>query len=243
MSGDGREALLLIPGHLCNAQMWRHQVAGLADVADVRVATPGARESLAALADDVLAAAPERFALVGFSLGGYIALEIMRRTPDRVSRLALLDTTARPDTPERSASRRSGIAAVERGKFDLVVAAFVEAVSGPVVRDSPALARELRAMMASTGEAAYIAQQRAMIARPDARSGLAVIRCPTLVAWGAEDETTPAEGHLEIAAAIPGAFATAIERAAHMTPMEQPEAVTALLRIWLQLPAAATATR
>ncbi len=231
-----REPLLLIPGHLCDARMWRHQVGGLAERAEVRVATPGARDTLAALADDVLADAPERFALVGFSLGGYIALEIMRRVPQRVTRLALLDTTARPDSPERSEARRIGIEAVRRGKFDLVVAAFVEAVSGPVIRKDPALAATVRAMMASPGEDTYIAQQIAMINRPDARPALADIRCPTLVAWGAEDETTPAEGHLEIARLVPGAIATAIDNAAHMAPMEQPEAVTALLTLWLQWP-------
>lgn len=232
-----REPLLLIPGHLCDARMWRQVLPALASQADVRVLTPGARDSIAALADDILAVAPARFALCGFSLGGYIALELMRRVPARITRLALLDTSARPDTPARTAARRTGIDAVERGKFSLVVDAFVEMVSGPVLRQDPTLTAELRAMMRSPDPALYIAQQQAMIARPDARPGLAAIDCPTLVAWGEQDVTTPVDGHHEMAALIPGALATGIANAAHMAPMEQPEAVAALLTLWLQFPA------
>ena len=113
--------LLLIPGLVCDAAVWRHQVAHLAEIAEISVPSVTQGETIAEMARIVLDAAPQKFALTGFSMGGYIALEILRQAPGRVTKLALLDTSARADTPKKTAWRQTVIAACERGEYRSVI--------------------------------------------------------------------------------------------------------------------------
>ena len=228
------EPLVLVPGHLCDQAMWAHQRAHLADLAAVSIASTVGSDTMAGMARAVLAAAPPRFALAGLSMGGYIALEIMRQAPARVTRLALVDTMASLGTPAAAERRRQMIALLEAGRFDEVLAIFTPLlVHQSRLSDMP-LMDELARMTRRIGPKAALDQQRAMLARPDSLPGLARITCPAVVICGRQDVLTPLAESETMAAGIPGAKLVAIEDCGHMSTMERPQAVTAVLRYWLQ---------
>ena len=181
---------------------------------------------------------PKHFALAGISLGGYVALEIMRRAPERVTRLALLDTTARPEEQsEATAEEPQGTATAGRqgGPPALgQVGLFTTLLVHPKRLADRRLSTILGAMAERVGRKAFQRQQRAIRARPDSRAGLAAIACPTLLLCGRQDPLAPPDLHEEMAAAIPGAELVVVEDCGHLSPLEQPEAVTAALRSWLQ---------
>jgi len=228
-----RPALLLVCGHLCDARMWAQQVAALADLADVRPLVLAAKPSVAELAAELLAAAPPRFALAGFSLGGYVTFEIVRQARERIERLAFIDTSARADTPEQHEQRLANVAAARAGKLDEVVDAFLERMRGPTMDAHPERMAQVAAMMRGNARRMYDAQQRAILSRPDSRALLPTIGVPTLVASGEHDAAIPLEVAKEIADGIPGAAWTPIAHAGHMVTYEQPEVVNAALRRWL----------
>jgi pimeloyl-ACP methyl ester carboxylesterase len=188
---------------------------------------------MAAIAARILADAPPRFALAGLSMGGYIALEIIRQAADRVERLALLDTGARADTPEATAKRLANIALAESGRFTEVPETQWPLVVPPARRNDAALKRDYVAMCHDVGPEAFIRQQKAITARVDSRPLLATIRCPTLVLVGAQDELTPPFLAEEMAAGISGARLVKVPDCGHLSTMEQPEAVTRELVAWL----------
>jgi pimeloyl-ACP methyl ester carboxylesterase len=225
-------ALLLLPGLLCDARLWRDQVEGLAGLATCQVADLTQDADLGAMALRALAAAPPRFALAGLSMGGYAALEIMRRAPERVTHLALLDTSARPDTEEQARRRRGLMALTRSGQFKGVTPRLLPSLLHPDHVDGP-LGHDVREMAERVGREAFLRQQQAILQRPDSRPLLPAIRVPTLVAVGEQDILTPPELAEEMAAAIPGAELARIPDAAHLPTMEQPAAVNALLRNWL----------
>ncbi|WP_448204761.1 alpha/beta fold hydrolase [Azospirillum sp. sgz302134] len=225
--------LILLPGMPLDAALWEHQTRHLADVAEVRAGDLTGRDSMAALAAAVLAGAPERFALGGLSMGGYVAFEILRQAPERVAKLALLDTSARPDTPEQTANRKDAVALVGQGKFRQVIAAGLSRLVHPDRLADAALVESVRAQAQRIGPEGYARQQTAIMNRPDSRPGLAAIRCPTLVLCGRQDVITPPDLHEEMARGIPGARLVIVEQCGHLSAMEQPQAVTALLREWL----------
>lgn len=229
-----RQPLILVPGLLLTADLWAHAAAHLADEADITV-THEQRDfdSMPAIAQAILARAPERFALAGLSMGGYVALEIMRRAPERVTRLALLDTSARADTPEQSARRRGLIELAQKGRFKGVTPRLLPLLVHPARRhDRPLLERIVR-MAGEVGRDGFLRQQRAIMGRPDSRADLFDIKCPALVLCGRQDELTPPELAVEMADAIDGARYVPIDDCGHLSPMERPEAVTAALREWL----------
>lgn len=228
-----RLPLLLLPGMPLDAALWAHQTACLADVADVAVADLTGHDSMADLARAVLAAAPGRVALAGLSMGGYLAFEVMRQAPERVAKLALFDTSARPDSPEQTANRRQAVELVKQGRYRQVVAGSLPRLLHADALNDRALVDSVYAQAERIGTDAYVRQQTAIIGRPDSRPGLGAIRCPTLVACGRQDVITPPDLHEEIASGIPGARFVPIEDAGHLSPMERPQAVTALLREWL----------
>ena len=228
-----KQTLILCPGLLNDAELWAHQTAHLADLADCRVADTAAAPSMGELAELVLRTAPDRFALAGLSMGGYVAFEILRRAPERVSRLALVNTSARPDTPEGAERRRQMIGIVEKGGFDKLPPQILEGQLHPENFAKAELKRRALAMAARVGNDGFIRQQTAILGRADSRLDLGAIRCPTLVIGGAQDQLTTPEIMREIADGIPGSQFTLIETAGHLTPLEQPVAVTALLRLWL----------
>jgi pimeloyl-ACP methyl ester carboxylesterase len=186
-----------------------------------------------ALAERVLAVAPVRFNLVGLSMGGYLAFEILRRSPERVARLALLSTTARPDTPEQTERRTAQMGLASDGKFAEVVDALFPILFRPA-RNSDAALRELtHAMARECGAEAFVRQLTAIMKRPDSRPDLAKIACPTLVLVGEDDQITPLDRAEEMVAAIPDARLVAVADCGHLSTLDQPEAVTAALTWWL----------
>lgn len=225
--------LLLLPGLLCDQALWRAQAEALADIADPRVGDLTKDDSLSGMARRVLDHAPPRFALAGLSMGGYAAQEIMRQAPDRVARLALLDTSARADTPEQTARRRGLIELSQKGEFKGVTSRlFPTWVHSARSEDMPLL--EIVAGMAKhVGKDAFLRQQTAIMGRPDGREDLRRIGCPTLVLCGRQDAATPLALHEEIAGLIPGARLAVIEDCGHLSTLEKPVSVTAALRQWL----------
>src|SRR3712207_5650792 len=180
-----------------------------------------------------LAAAPPRFAVAGLSMGGYVALEIMRRAPERVARLALLDTSARTDTPDQARRRREAIELAEGGGFEGVADRMLPNLVHPDRLPDEGLVAAIRAMAERLGKDGFLRKQRAIMGRIDSRPHLPRIACPTLVLCGREDASTPLPLSEEMASLIPGARLEVVERCGHMPAMERPAEVTAALRRWL----------
>jgi pimeloyl-ACP methyl ester carboxylesterase len=217
----------------CSARLYADQIAGLWRFGPVTVADHTRDDSMAAIARRILAAAPPRFALAGLSMGGYIAFEIMRQAPQRVAKLALLDTGARAEAPEQTERRKVVIALAKGGRY-----AEVPDIAFPIYvhrsRHNDAVLKEtVRMMAAETGTEAFLRQQQTIIGRPDSRPSLAAIKCPTLVLVGDGDEATPPELAREIAGAIRGARLSIIADCGHLSTLEQPERVTAALIDWM----------
>ncbi len=228
--------LVLLPGLLCDGALWAPMIAALSDIAHCHVADLTRDDSVGAMARRVLDEAPwPEFALAGFSMGGFVAFDVMRQAPGRVTRLALMDTGARPDTPERADERRRGIALAGNAKgFNPIARTLLASMLHPDHVADPALGDAMRAMAERVGREAYMRQQTAILSRPDSRPGLGAITCPPLVLCGRQDPRTPLAWHEEMAAAIPGAVLEIIEDSGHMVTFEQPAATAAALRRWLR---------
>ena len=225
--------LVLVPGLLCDAELWAHQSRTLADIADVQIGDTMSAESMAGMAEAVLSAAPERFALAGLSMGGYVSLEVMRQAPERVTRLALLDTAAVADDADKRKNRLELIKLAETGKFKGVTPRLLPLFLHPDRLTDEALTGAVMDMAGRVGKDAFLRQQRAILGRIDSRPHLASIQVPTLVLCGRQDGLTPLARHEEMAAAIPGARLSVIEDCGHLATMEQPAAATAMMRDWL----------
>lgn len=225
--------LVLLPGLLCDHALWRHQVTHLSGRTAVTVPALTGADSMSALAAAVLAAAPPRFALCGLSMGGYVAFEICRQAPERVAKVALLDTSARPDTQEQRQRRLDLIALTDAGRFSDVMPRLLPMLIHPARRGDGDLTATVVAMAERIGPAAFRRQQLAIMNRPDSRPDLGRIACPTLVAGGRQDALTPPEILAEIAGGIPGSRLVVIEECGHLSALERPEAVTGLLSSWL----------
>lgn len=232
--------LVLLPGLLLDHRLWQLQIDGLNGYVDHWVADLTHDDSIAGMARRVLAAAPfERFSLCGLSMGGYVAFELMRQAPNRVERLALLDTQAVPEIAEARQRRLAQIRLVEGGKLALVVDRLL-----PLELHEPHLADvrlcELRKEMAlAVGKDAFLRQARAIMDRPDSRQTLPRVACPTLVLCGEEDRLTPLARHEEMAAAIPGARLEKVPACGHLSTLEKPLEVNRALAAWLDLPSPA----
>jgi pimeloyl-ACP methyl ester carboxylesterase len=231
--------LILLPGLMCDHAVWAPQVAALADLADARVAAYGELDALGAMAEAVLANAPERFALAGHSMGGRVALELMRRAPERVLKLALLDTGSHPRAEgaagEAEAAGRHGLLATAQSHGVRAMAAqWVQGMVLPARRGEAALIEPILDMFERQSVAVFAAQIRALLARPDAGPVLDAVRVPTLVLTGRADAWSPPAQHEAMAARVPGSRLVVVEDAGHMVTMEQPDAVNRALRDWLQ---------
>ncbi|MEX2644195.1 MAG: alpha/beta fold hydrolase [Acetobacterales bacterium] len=224
---------MLLPGLLCDAQLWAHQQHALADIADSRVIDLTRSDSIADLADDVLAEAPPRFALAGLSMGGYVALEVVRRAPERVSALCLADTSARADTPEQIRRRRGLIELAEKGRFRGVTPKLLPLLIHPDRQDDEALTEVVMSMAERVGKDAFLRQQRAIMGRVDQLGHVRGIRCPTVVLCGRQDALTPPELSEELAAGIPGAKLRLFDDCGHLSALERPQAVSEAMRDWL----------
>jgi pimeloyl-ACP methyl ester carboxylesterase len=228
------EPLVLLPGLLCDAALWAPQVDALRGLADPIVIGDLTRhDSMGAMAEATLALAPPRFALAGLSMGGYCAQEIMRRAPERVTRLALLDTSARADSDEQRSRRRGLIELAQKGEFKGVTPRLLPLlIHADRLVDKP-LTTFVMGMAERVGMDAFLRQQKAIMGRPDGRPDLARIACPTLVLVGRQDVLTPVPLHEEIAAGVPGARLVVIEESGHLTTLERPGPVNEALEAWL----------
>ncbi|MBA5778698.1 alpha/beta fold hydrolase [Stappia sp. F7233] len=224
--------LVLVPGLLCTEALYAPQIAALAD-RPILIADHRQHDTIEAIARDILGNAPERFALAGLSMGGYIALEIMRLAPERVERLALLDTTARPDVPAQTETRLRLIEITENGNFERVAPMLFPAFVHDNRLEDETLRRIVTDMALETGPAAFIRQQRAIMARDDARPRLGAIACPTLVLVGDGDKLTPPDRSQEIHHGIAGSRLEIIADCGHLSTLEKPKAVTSALLAWL----------
>lgn len=229
----GRTPLVFLPGLLCDDRLWLQQAEALKDIADPMIADLTQDDSVEAMAARVLASAPPRFALAGLSMGGYVAFEIMRQQPERVTRLALFDTSASPDTPQRAALRRASIDSLKVGRFMGVTKRMLPQLVHPQHVDSP-VGDAVRDMAERIGGEAFVRQQTAVLARPDSRPTLLSIHVPTMIVVGADDLTTPLEQAQVMHEGIAGSELHVLPSCGHLPPLEQPEEATRLLRQWLQ---------
>ena len=225
---------VLIPGLLDSARLYAAQIPELWRCGPVMIANHTCDDSMAAIARRILASAPPRFALAGLSMGGYISFEILRQAPARVAKLALLDTSARADTPEATAMRRTQMALASDGRLGEVVEVQFERMVHPLRRNDPQLREINRLMAEETGPEAFIRQQTAIIGRPDSRPALAAISCPTLVLVGEQDELTPPDRAVEMAHGIRGARLVTVPECGHLSTLERPREVTRAVLDWLR---------
>ena len=230
--------IVLIPGLTCDATYWEHQHRSLGDLGDVVIPRLHDHDSLTTMAETILAETNGRLDVVGHSMGGRVAFEVVRLAPERVRSLAVLDTGAHPAATDEPAQRQVRLDLAEAGGMSALAADWVPAMVHPDHRGDQALVGSITDMVTSHSVSQYRGQIRALLERRDARQLLVAITCPTLVACGRADEWAPLEQHREIAAAIPGARLAIIEDAGHMVAMEQPDATTRLLAGWLRETAA-----
>src|SRR3546814_86471 len=228
------DALLLLPGLLNDSALWSHQIDGVADlVDDIRVPDLTRHETVREIAAAILAEAPSRFALAGLSMGGYVALELLRQAPERVERLALLDTSARADSDDQRRRRTGLIQLADMGRFKGVTPRLLPMLVHPSRLEDTSVTGPIFEMAARVGRDGFIRQQKAILSRADSLDLLPGIAVPTLVACGRQDQLTPPALAEEMAAAIPGAELAVIEDCGHLPALEYPELTTGLLRRWL----------
>jgi pimeloyl-ACP methyl ester carboxylesterase len=224
---------VLLPGLLCDQTIWSAQIDALAQLGAVGVPGYAGARSLDAMAGRVLESAPPRFSLAGHSMGARVALEVVRLAPERVERLALLDTGVHPVQLGEAEKRYALLELGRREGIEALVDAWLPPMVHPARRGDPAVLEPLRAMCIRAGLDSYEAQITALLGRSDQRLILPTIQCPTLVATGREDSWSPVAQHQEIAAAIAGSELVVFEDAGHMAPFETPAPVTAALERWL----------
>lgn len=236
LMGTSMETLVLLCGLLCDREVWSAQVSELEKTCDVRLVSFQDFDSIASMAGHVLQTTPGRFSLAGHSMGGRVALEVLRQRPDRVARLALLDT-GHEGVGEGEAQRRAVL--VERALaqgIDAIAETWARPMLGASQQgDVDLLERVLRMVGRMSGDI-YARQTRALLGRPDATALLAEIACPTLVLCGREDTWSPPDRHERMAAMIPGAQLRLIDACGHMSMMERPTEVLAAIQAWMAWP-------
>lgn len=228
-----RPTLVLLPGLLNTGRLFERQIAAISDLVDVVVPELYHHDSVAAMAAAALAVAPERFALGGFSMGGYVCFEILRQAPQRVERLALLDTAATPDSPESLTRRQGLIEQTKLGRFHGVHRALLPQLVHPSRVNDSEVVQPILDMALEVGGDGFVREQTAIMGRPDSRHMLVDIEVPTVVVVGRQDLTTPQQRAEEMAADIADARLVVIEECGHMSPLERPAEVSAALRRWL----------
>ncbi|MBZ5500930.1 MAG: alpha/beta hydrolase [Acidobacteriia bacterium] len=229
--------LLLLPGLACDAEVWKHQARSLAQSTTVTIADYGSSDSLPGMAQVVLDGAPERFALGGHSMGGRVAFEILRRAPERVVGVGLLDTGHRGWVPgeagERERAERMAFVELARTQGMRAMArSWLQRMVHPARLADESLTSAIVEMFGRKTPEIFAAQIQALLNRPDATPVLQGLRCPAMLLCGREDAWSVLATHREMAALIPGSKLVVIENCGHMAPMERPEEVTAAMTEW-----------
>lgn len=225
--------LVLLPGLAHDARLWQHQTSGLANVAIPWVGDLTKEKTISDMASAVLSKAPARqFALAGLSMGGYVALEIMRQAPERVLALALLDTSAKSDNTQALYNRHQAIELAETN-FPAVIDALLPKLIHPMHMDNQVLIDCITEMAFSLGKDIFIRQQNAIATRIDSQPFLSHIHCPTLILCGREDNITPLDVHQDMASKITDSKLVIIEDCGHLSALEQPLRVNEALTQWL----------
>lgn len=230
------EPLLLIPGMMCDARLYSPQIAEFSASRAIHIASVADCETVEAMARSVLDSAPKHFALAGLSMGGIVAMEILRRAPERVTRVALMSTNSQSETPAVAASREPQIVGVLAGRLSEVMLDVMQPdylATGPKRTEIMALIQD---MALNLGEGAFVRQSRALQRRPDQQKTLRKIRMPALVLCGAQDTLTLPRRHQFMSELIPYATLKTIEDAGHLPTLEAPEQTNAALREWLEAP-------
>jgi len=231
---DDTMPILLVPGLVCSPRIFAPVVPALWRFGPVTVANHIRDDNMGAIARRILAEAPPRFALAGHSMGGYIAFEIIRQAPERVAKLALMNTQARPDTPEATARRHGMMARAKSGGYRDVLDELFPGFVHPSRRGDAGLRQLVYDMGDDVGPEAFMRQQTAVIGRPDSRPSLAWIKCPTLVLSGDTDNTVPNSLSVEMANGIHGARLVILPDCGHLPQLEQPQATADALVEWLR---------
>ena len=226
--------LVLVPGLISSPRIYAPVIPALWRLGPVMVANHIRDDSMAAIARRILVEAPPRFALAGHSMGGYIAFEIMRQAPERVAKLALINTQARPDTPEASARRRTMMTRAKDGDYHGVVDELFAGFVHPSRHDDPRLRQLVHDMDEEVGVLGFIRQLTAIMSRPDSRPTLTAIRCPTLVLTADTDNTIPNSLSKEMADGISGSWLVVLDNCGHLPQPEQPEETAQALMEWLR---------
>jgi pimeloyl-ACP methyl ester carboxylesterase len=230
------KTIYLLCGLLCDEIVWKTQANALKSNYEIRVLSFLRQDSLQAMAEKVLAEAPAQFALAGHSMGGRVALEVYRHAPERIERLALLDTGYEPAVPGEAEKRAILVNQAIKDGIGSIAAAWGLPMLAPMHRHDPRLVQAVFDMVGRMSVNIYAAQTRALLSRPDATAVLKSITCPTLILCGKEDSWSPPERHERMAELVSHAFVRLIDDCGHMSMMEQPDAVLRALREWLALP-------
>ena len=231
--------LVLVPGLLCDEAVWQPQTTALAAIADITIADHGLLDSLGAMAEALLTHAPERFALAGHSMGGRVAFEVIRRAPERVLALAILDSAFAPlpqgAAGEKEIAGRQRLVALARNAgMRFMGQDWLQPMVHPSRRSDRELMNTILDMIERKTPDHFEAQVRALLGRPDARPLLSRIACPTLVLCGREDSWSPLAQHEEMAELIPASRLVALAECGHMSTLEKPAEVSAAMRQWLR---------
>jgi pimeloyl-ACP methyl ester carboxylesterase len=228
-----RTTLVLLPGLLNTRRVFEQQIEALSDLADCVAPELWHHDTIGAMAEATLELAPPTFALLGFSMGGYVAFEIMRRAAERVERLALMDTQATPDSAESTKRRRALLDQTKIGRFHGVQRTLLPQLVHRRHINDAAISQPIFDMAHEIGAEGFVREQRAIIDRADSRRMLVDIDIPTMVIVGRQDQVTPLPRSEEMAADIANSRLVVLEECGHMSPLEKPAEVTAALRRWL----------
>ena len=229
-----KEHLILLPGTLCTDSLWRYQIEHLSDIAEIQVGDLTQNDTIREMAKSVLKNAPSQFSLAGLSMGGIVAMELVRQAPERVKKLALLDTNPTPPRAEQITGWENFISMANHGQFMEVTEKFLLPVLiHPNQQKNLDLIETIKQMAEDVGPKAMIRQMKALMTRPDVREHLSAITCPTLVLLGRQDALCSIEMHEYLASVIPNAKLSIIEECGHLSTLERPEEVTTELKNWL----------